>query len=89
MPCSGKNASIDFPEHPASKMQQKGGELVSHDVLRDPLCASTTGSRDFKVGKTKEKVDGLKMSQSGVLDDDSEINESGEDVGVEIVGLLK
>ena len=45
MPCSGdisKN-NLVYPEHPASKMNKKSGDLVSHDLLTCYLCRNATG----------------------------------------------
>ena len=43
MPCSNVPEIRDFPVHPASKMKQKAGDLVSHDILLCPLCRTSTG----------------------------------------------
>jgi glyoxylase-like metal-dependent hydrolase (beta-lactamase superfamily II) len=45
MPCSSlPQTQYVFPEHPASKMKQKSGDLVSHDVLTCYLCRDATGN---------------------------------------------
>jgi glyoxylase-like metal-dependent hydrolase (beta-lactamase superfamily II) len=47
MPCSNVPEShYVFPEHPASKMNQKSGDLVSHDILTCFLCRNVTGYLD-------------------------------------------
>mmetsp|Transcript_17238 Transcript_17238/g.31829 ORF Transcript_17238/g.31829 Transcript_17238/m.31829 type:complete len:249 (+) Transcript_17238:172-918(+) len=52
MPCSNvKQNKFVFPEHPASKMNQKSGDLVSHDILTCYLCREATGR--FKVAASK------------------------------------
>jgi glyoxylase-like metal-dependent hydrolase (beta-lactamase superfamily II) len=46
MPCSSNlpgNRHV-FPEHPARKMNQKSGDLVSHDILTCYLCRDATGN---------------------------------------------
>jgi len=45
MPCSPgtfKN-NVVYPEHPASAMTKKAGDLVSHDVIECNLCRNATG----------------------------------------------
>ena len=45
MPCSPgtfKN-NVVFPEHPASRMEKKAGDLVSHDIIECYLCRNATG----------------------------------------------
>lgn len=50
MPCSKMPKShFVFPDHPASKMDKKSGDLVSHDVLTCYLCRNVTvGSNDVR-----------------------------------------
>ncbi|KAG7353800.1 hydroxyacylglutathione hydrolase [Nitzschia inconspicua] len=44
MPCSNHpGSSLVFPDHLASKMNQKSGDLVSHDILACYLCRNVTG----------------------------------------------
>eukprot|EP00934_Nitzschia_sp_Nitz4_P002257 Nitzschia sp. Nitz4//scaffold12_size214221//85538//87796//NITZ4_001499-RA/size214221-processed-gene-0.115-mRNA-1//1//CDS//3329535017//2257//frame0 len=47
MPCSNVPVMPVFPaEHPALSMNQKSGDLVSHDILGCLLCKSATGCMD-------------------------------------------
>jgi glyoxylase-like metal-dependent hydrolase (beta-lactamase superfamily II) len=49
MPCSPgtyKN-NVVYPEHPASAMTKKAGDLVSHDVIECNLCRNATGCVQF------------------------------------------
>lgn len=48
MPCSTVSVPRQFPEHPASKMKKKAGDLVSHDVLTCPICRNATGCLEVK-----------------------------------------
>ena len=44
-PCSNvSDYRYVFPDHPATKMNKKSGELVSHDVLTCLLCRDATGN---------------------------------------------
>lgn len=51
MPCSEIPEIEDFPDHPSSKMKQKTGDLVSHDVLTCLLCRTSTGC--FQVNRVE------------------------------------
>lgn len=45
MPCSSiPPNNFVYPEHPASSMNKRSGDLVSHDVLTCYLCRSATGN---------------------------------------------
>jgi glyoxylase-like metal-dependent hydrolase (beta-lactamase superfamily II) len=60
MPCSNvPTEPFVFPDHPAQKMNQRSGDLVSHDVLSCYLCRNATGSeRTTSVSDTpKQQVD--------------------------------
>lgn len=49
MPCSPditKN-NVVYPEHPASEMTKKSGDLVSHDIIECYLCRNATGCVQF------------------------------------------
>ena len=57
MPCSSLPEVREFPAHPASKMKQKAGDLVSHDVLLCPLCRTCTGCLCENRGEPKLEND--------------------------------
>ena len=50
MPCSSDTSKnhIVFPEHPASAMIKKSGDLVSHDIIMCYLCRNATGCVQFQ-----------------------------------------
>lgn len=87
MPCSSVSTPPVFPEHPSCKLQKKGGDLVSHDILTCPLCRSAAGSLEFKKAKIEERVESFETSVQSYIDEESDFNEAGEEVGLEIVGL--
>lgn len=48
MPCSQLPQVQTFPDHPATSLNQKSGDLVSHDVLACLLCRNATGCVPFE-----------------------------------------
>jgi len=50
MPCGSDTSKSDvvFPEHPASAMTKKSGDLVSHDIVECFLCRNATGCLQFQ-----------------------------------------
>ncbi len=57
MPCSVVREERVYPEHPATKMKQKVGDLVSHDVLTCLLCRTSTGCLHIKEAKEESKME--------------------------------
>jgi glyoxylase-like metal-dependent hydrolase (beta-lactamase superfamily II) len=99
MPCSDVPAEREFPEHPSSKMKQKVGDLVSHDVLTCLLCRTSTGCLQGKKEKEDDKKETeSKTDRAGVPTRETQSFSSfsdylGDNVGVEMMeslsGLLK
>lgn len=91
MPCSDMPVEREFPEHPISKMKQKVGELVSHDVLTCLLCRTSTGCLEVKSDKedtkkeTESKVDKLVIPTRETQSFNSFSDDVAENAGVEMM----
>jgi hypothetical protein len=75
MPCyKVPDNRIVFPEHPGSRMNQKSGDLVSHDVLSCYLCRNVTGSTqavDIQPARSYDNVQPPPYSRKETESDES------------------
>jgi hypothetical protein len=82
MPCSKLPKPQTFPDHPAASLQQKSGDLVSHDVLTCLLCRDATGCIQFTDGQNHASNLPLKLPSK-----ETESDDSVGDAGVEMEEL--
>lgn len=93
MPCSSGDArsNVKFPEHPASKMTKKSGDLVSHDILKCYLCRDTTGGFEEKGSVSVPSVDSIsantmssspKLSLKETESDESNFSEGNQEIEI-------
>jgi hypothetical protein len=71
MPCSKDPPTLlNFPDHPAARMNQKSGDLVAHDVLSCLLCRNATGCVQLKpltlTAKETESFDDSLPDEGGI-----------------------
>ena len=85
MPCGISKSQVVFPDqHPASKMNQKSGDLVSHDVIKCNLCRNATGCLPFQNTGLCLFVDEHSMASSASMDKTQKETESEESCTINI-----
>ena len=85
MPCGISKSQVVFPDqHPASKMNKKSGDLVSHDVIKCNLCRNATGCLQFQNTGLCLFVDEHSMASSASMDKTQKEIESEESCTINI-----